>query len=101
MPKAAPLVAVGLDSGTQGTKALIIDFEHARVVGRGFAPHASRPGLKPGESEQDPETWVTAMTAAHETALRESKANPSRSSPSTLPSGAVLATFDLRDHLNF
>ena len=78
MPKAAPLVAVGLDSGTQGTKALIIDFEHARVVGRGFAPHASRPGLKPGESEQDPETWVTAMTAALETALRESKVNPSR-----------------------
>jgi len=70
--------AVGLDSGTQGTKALVIDFDRADVLGRGYAPHALRPGLKPGESEQDPETWVTALNAALGAALAESKVDPRR-----------------------
>jgi xylulokinase len=78
MTKTAPLFAIGIDSGTQGTKVLVIDFDKAKVMGRGFAPHAFRPGLKPSESEQDPETWITALNTALGAALREAKVNPAQ-----------------------
>jgi xylulokinase len=52
------MYAVGIDSGTQATKALVVDFETGRVLGKGHAPHEMVPGLPPGASEQDPETWV-------------------------------------------
>src|SRR4030067_1419922 len=69
------MYAVGRDSGTQGTKALIVDVK-GKVRGRGFAPHRSIPNLKPGESEQDPRVWVEALQKALASALKESKANP-------------------------
>jgi len=47
------MYAVGIDSGTQGTKALIVDFE-GKVWGRGYHNHNTIEGLQPGESEQDP-----------------------------------------------
>ena len=50
--------ALGLDSGTQGVKALVVDVDKGRVLGRGRAPHAMIAGLKPGASEQDPADWV-------------------------------------------
>jgi xylulokinase len=70
------MYAVGIDSGTQGTKALVVDSESGRVLGRGFAPHAMVPGLPPGASEQEPRTWVAAMEAALAAALKESKVDP-------------------------
>ncbi len=64
--------AVGIDSGTQGTKALIIDFK-GRVLGRGFGPHRFVPGLKVGESEQDPAVWVEALRHALAAAVAEAR----------------------------
>lgn len=61
---------VGLDSGTQGTKSLIID-ERGRVIGRGYSPHKFVPKLKPGESEQEPATWVKALNQSLKIALKE------------------------------
>ena len=60
------MYAVGVDSGTQGTKVLIIDFE-GTIISRGQASHSFVEGLKPGESEQDPRVWIDAL----ETALRQ------------------------------
>jgi xylulokinase len=71
------MYAIGIDSGTQGTKALIVDFK-GKVRGRGYAPHRSIPNLKPGESEQDPLVWVEAMQNALVAALTESKVNPGK-----------------------
>ncbi|MBN2207183.1 MAG: xylulokinase, partial [Candidatus Aminicenantes bacterium] len=68
--------AVGIDSGTQGTKALVVDAESGRVVGRGAAPHAMIAGLPPGASEQDPAVWLTALEAALRAALKDAKASP-------------------------
>jgi xylulokinase len=68
--------AVGIDSGTQGTKAIVVDFDSGRVLGRGYAPHTMIPGLGPGASEQDPATWVRAMEKALAAALRESRVEP-------------------------
>jgi xylulokinase len=57
------MYAIGVDSGTQGTKVLITDFE-GRIVARGQASHRFVEGLKPGESEQDPQAWIDALETA-------------------------------------
>ena len=71
------MYAIGIDSGTQGTKALVVDFK-GKVRGRGYAPHLSVPNLKPGESEQHPQAWVEATQKAMTAALTESKVNPKK-----------------------
>ncbi len=72
------MVAIGIDSGTQGTKALVVDFESGRVLGRGYGRHEMIPGLAPGESEQDPATWVRAMEGALAEALKEARVDAKR-----------------------
>ena len=73
---AAP--TLGIDIGTSGVKALLLDGE--RVLGTAHAPlTVSRP--QPGWSEQDPEDWWTATCACldalaseHSAALRAVRA---------------------------
>jgi len=68
-----PRYAVGIDSGTQGTKALVVEAVSGRVLGRGQAPHAMIGGLGPGASEQDPAVWVKAAGQAMASALRQAR----------------------------
>ena len=70
--------AIGVDSGTQGTKVLVVEIDTGRVVGRGRAPHVMIEGLPPGASEQDPATWVRAMDAALAAALKEARIDPAK-----------------------
>lgn len=70
------MYAIGVDSGTQGTKALIVDFE-GKIIASGRAPHRFVDDLKPGESEQDPQVWIEALKKALAEALK--KANISAS----------------------
>ncbi len=63
------MYAIGVDSGTQGTKVLIMDFE-GKVISRGQAAHRFVGGLKPGESEQDPKVWIEALEKALKQALK-------------------------------
>lgn len=59
---------LGLDLGTSGVKALLID-ESQRVIGAAEAPlNVSRP--HPGWSEQNPADWISAVSAALD-ALKE------------------------------
>lgn len=60
---------IGVDCGTQGTKALVID-EDGRVHGRGHAAH-SLIERDSGAREQHPSIWVEAMVAAVRMALGE------------------------------
>jgi xylulokinase len=71
------MYAIGVDSGTQGTKALVVDFE-GKVHGRGHHPHRFIEGLNPGESEQGPHTWMDAMEKAISDALKSAMLNPSQ-----------------------
>lgn len=71
------MYAIGVDSGTQGTKVLIIDVE-GKVCGRGYYPHRMIEGLQPGESEQDPRTWMEAFEKALAQAIEEAKVEPSK-----------------------
>ena len=60
---------IGVDCGTQGTKALVID-ENGRVRGRGHATH-SLIERDSGAREQHPSIWVDAMVTAVRMALGE------------------------------
>jgi xylulokinase len=72
------MYAIGIDSGTQGTKALVIDTRTGAVLGRGYAPHAMIEGLGPGASEQDPESWIGALRVSLGTALKAAKIDPKK-----------------------
>jgi xylulokinase len=58
---------LGVDCGTQGTKALLIDEEGA-ALGRGYAPHALIE-RETGTREQEPQWWVDAFRSAAKQAL--------------------------------
>jgi xylulokinase len=58
---------LGVDCGTQGTKALLLD-EHGMTSGRGYARHALVERAS-GAREQDPSWWVEAMCTAVAQAL--------------------------------
>ncbi len=62
---------LGIDCGTQGTKAVILDPEQAKIRGEGYAPHEliSGPG---GRREQLPEWWVAALQESYRRALAQS-----------------------------
>src|SRR5690606_37457081 len=66
---------IGIDSGTQSTKALVCR-EDGAVVGRGQAPHELISGLPLGHKEQHPSTWIEALKTAIDQASRESDINP-------------------------
>ncbi|MBN8246073.1 MAG: xylulokinase [Verrucomicrobia bacterium] len=65
---------LGIDSGTQSTKALVVDARTGRVVGEGSAHYGLISGLAPGAKEQHPQTWRTATIKACKAALRAAKA---------------------------
>ena len=60
---------LGLDVGTQGTKALLLDGDSGAVAGRGAAPHGLIDSLPEGAAEQHPQQWLDAARAAAAQAL--------------------------------
>ncbi|MGO9935184.1 MAG: xylulokinase [Steroidobacteraceae bacterium] len=52
---------IGVDSGTQSVKALVLDMDEGRVVARASAPHALIAGLPARHVEQHPQTWIAAL----------------------------------------
>jgi xylulokinase len=61
---------LGIDSGTQSTKAIVLDLGTGRIIGTGRAAHRLISGLPPGHMEQHPQEWVAAMEQAIVQALR-------------------------------
>jgi xylulokinase len=64
---------VGVDCGSQGTKAVVVDGEDGRVLGSGYVGYGLIEGLPHGHREQYPSTWVEAMAGSVKDALREAK----------------------------
>ena len=60
---------LGIDCGTQGTKALLVD-ESGRTLGRGYAGHALIERDN-GAREQEPRWWVDAMRKAVQQAVSQ------------------------------
>ena len=59
---------LGIDCGTQGTKALILDADTGHVLGQGSAPHHMISGAN-GRREQETGEWLTAFEQATAQAL--------------------------------
>ncbi|MGE8416181.1 MAG: xylulokinase [Pseudomonas sp.] len=64
-----PALFLGIDCGTQGTKALILDSQSGTVLGRGAALHSLISDAS-GRREQDPAQWLQACTTAIRQALQ-------------------------------
>ncbi|PNG41414.1 xylulokinase [Pseudomonas asplenii] len=59
---------LGIDCGTQGTKAIILDAISGQVLGQGAAAHTMISGAN-GRREQDTQQWLEAFTLATRHAL--------------------------------
>src|SRR5271165_5464819 len=65
---------LGIDVGTSGTRALILD-EVGRIVASGTAEHAPFASPQPGWAEQDPTDWWRAATIAIRKTIQSSGAS--------------------------
>ena len=53
---------IGIDSGTQSTRAVLVDGATGRVLAARSAAYGILPSEVPGTKEQDPADWVRAVT---------------------------------------
>jgi xylulokinase len=66
---------IGIDSGTQSTKVLVVDAKSGRVLAAASESYDLIPNLPPGAKEQHPETWKDATAKAMRKALKAAKAH--------------------------
>jgi D-xylulose kinase len=52
---------IGIDSGTQSVKAVVLDLDTRKVIAEARAPHSLIDGLPVGHMEQHPQEWTAAM----------------------------------------
>jgi D-xylulose kinase len=67
---------IGIDSGTQSTKALVFDADKGRVAGLAAEKYDLLPNLPPGAKEQHPHTWRAATAKVIKLALKAAQARP-------------------------
>ena len=65
---------LGIDSGTQSTKVLVVDARDGKVLASSAQEYGLIPDLPPGAKEQHPHTWRDATASAIRIALRQAKA---------------------------
>lgn len=63
------MVTLGIDSGTQSTKAILFDLKRSRVIGSGTSPHRLLPNRNPSVKEQHPAEWIRALCLSVRKAL--------------------------------
>ncbi len=52
---------IGIDSGTQSVKAVVLDLATRKVIAEARAPHKLIEGLPAGHMEQHPQDWTSAL----------------------------------------
>src|ERR1044071_7115462 len=65
---------LGIDSGTQSTKALVVDARDGKVISSAAQEYELISDLPPGAKEQHPHTWRDATASTIRRALRQAKA---------------------------
>ncbi len=68
---------IGIDSGTQSTKALVVEAKSGKVLGTGVGAYDLIANLPPGAKEQHPRDWLAATRTAIQAALKQAKAQAS------------------------
>jgi len=66
---------IGIDSGTQSTKVLVVDARDGKVLGSATQEYDLLPNLPPGAKEQHPHTWREATASGIRRALRQARAS--------------------------
>jgi len=66
---------VGIDSGTQGSKVLIIERPKRAIAAEAYATHELIEDNR-GKREQEPAWWIAAISAAMAAAFEKGKLNP-------------------------
>jgi len=67
---------IGIDSGTQSTKVLVLDANAGKVVAASAEGYELIPHLPPGAKEQHPQTWRNAAQKSVRKALALAQARP-------------------------
>src|SRR3954466_3706621 len=65
---------IGIDSGTQSTKVVVVDSRDGKVLASAAQAYDLIPDLPPGAKEQHPHTWREATGSAIRQGLRQAKA---------------------------
>ncbi|MGI9243347.1 MAG: xylulokinase [Verrucomicrobiales bacterium] len=55
------MIFIGIDSGTQSTKAIALDLESGTIIAQSQKAYELIPGLAPGHLEQNPQDWIDAV----------------------------------------
>jgi xylulokinase len=55
------MLCIGIDSGTQSTKSIVLDSESGAILASAQRTYGMIEGLPPGHLEQDPRLWVNAV----------------------------------------
>ncbi|MGK0184252.1 MAG: xylulokinase [Verrucomicrobiales bacterium] len=55
------MYTIGIDSGTQSTKAIVVELETGAIVAQAQEKYDVLPGLPSGHMEQEPKTWIDAV----------------------------------------
>ncbi len=66
---------IGIDSGTQSTKALVVDARTGKVLSAAVESHGLLPHLPPGAKEQHPHSWRDAAAKVIKQSLKTAKAS--------------------------
>ncbi|GJH42342.1 xylulokinase [Pasteurella canis] len=66
---------IGLDCGTQGTKAIVVDSQQKKVIAVGYAAHEIIENSE-GRREQQPQWWTAALVRAFHEAIKLAKIEP-------------------------
>jgi xylulokinase len=69
---------IGVDSGTQSTKAIVIHGKDGKICGSASVSYGFISGLPVGAKEQNPKTWTDAMEKAIHQALLQAKVSPNQ-----------------------
>ena len=67
-------LVIGIDSGTQSTKALVVDAKSGKLLGEGSRAYGLISGLPAGAKEQHPADWIDATESSIRAALKQAKA---------------------------
>ncbi len=72
-----PSCFIGIDSGTQSTKAIVLQAGNGKVIGGATKAHGLIAGLPPGHKEQHPRVWWDAVATSVRGAIRNARISPS------------------------
>ena len=65
------MLYIGIDSGTQSTKAVVLDLESGAIVAQASHSYELIPGLPAGHLEQHPADWIAAVKATISSCLEQ------------------------------